>query len=153
VNINIIAVGGIKEIFYENACKEYLKRLSRFGKMSVIEVDEVQGKNSVQDIQREGMGILKKINKGDYVVALCIEGAQQSSEQFAEFMQQTALNGYGSITFIIGGSDGLSNEVKNSVSKKISFSKMTFPHQLMRVILLEQIYRGFKILSGESYHK
>ena len=153
MNINIIAVGGIKEIFYEHACKEYLKRLSRFGKMNIIEIDECQGKNGVQDVQKEGSNILKKINKGDFVVALCIEGAQQSSVQFADFMQQTANCGFGSITFIIGGSDGLSEDVKRAASKQISFSKMTFPHQLMRVILLEQIYRGFKILGGESYHK
>ena len=153
MNINIIAVGNIKEKFFADACGEYAKRLSRFGKLNITEIKECRGNSDMQDINAEGALILKKIPSGSYIVALCVEGKQKSSEELAELISDAGIDGFGSITFIIGGSDGLSDTVKNAAHLRLSFSKMTFPHQLMRVFLLEQIYRGFKINNNESYHK
>ncbi len=152
MNINILAVGGIKEKFFADACNEYAKRISRFGKLSLCEIKECRGGNT-QDIEAEGELIFKKIPSGSFVIALCVEGKTQSSEELADIMSTAGVNGFGSITFIIGGSDGLSEKVKSAAHLRLSFSKMTFPHQLMRVFLLEQIYRGFKINNNESYHK
>ncbi len=153
MNINIITVGNIKEKFFTDACGEYSKRISRFGKLSIYEIKECRGNGNVQDIEAEGEQILKKIPGGSYIVALCVEGKMLTSEGLAEIMQTAGINGFGNITFIIGGSDGMSEKVKNAAHLRLSFSKMTFPHQLMRVFLLEQIYRGFKINNNESYHK
>lgn len=152
MNINIIAVGGIKEKFFKDACGEYAKRISRFGKLNIYEVKECRG-GDMQDIEAEGELILKKIPPSSYVAALCIEGKEMPSEKLAELVSDIGLNGYGSITFIIGGSDGMSERVKKAANIRISFSKLTFPHQMMRVFLLEQIYRCFKINNNESYHK
>lgn len=153
MNISVIAVGNIKEKFFKDAAAEYIKRLSRFGKISIIEVDECRKNNTMQDIDAEGTEIIKKIKKGDYVVALCVEGKQKSSEELSELIKNAGIDGYGGITFIIGGSNGLSDSVKQIANVRLSFSKMTFPHQLMRIVLLEQVYRGFKILNNEKYHK
>ncbi len=153
MNINIIAVGTIKEKFTADAAGEYAKRISRFGKLCVYEIKECRGNGNTQDIEAEGELILKKIPSGSFVVALCVEGKMQSSEELAELIARAGVNGFGSITFIIGGSDGLSDTVKNAAHLRLSFSRMTFPHQLMRVFLLEQIYRSFKINNNESYHK
>lgn len=153
MNISVIAVGNIKEKFYRDAANEYIKRLSRFGKITITEVKECRKTSLMQDIDAEGDEIIKKIKKGDFVVALCIEGKQQTSEEFADTIKSAGINGYGGITFIIGGSNGLSEKVKQLASLRLGFSKMTFPHQLMRVVLLEQIYRGFKIINNENYHK
>ena len=152
MNVQIIAVGTLKESYWKAACQEYAKRLSRFGKLQIIEVPEaVRGTH--QDMQKEGAAIATKIKNGSYVVALCVEGKPMSSEKFAHTLQDAGLRGFGSVTFIIGGSDGLSEDVKSLSHLRFSFSEMTFPHQLMRVILLEQIYRAEKIIAGENYHK
>ncbi len=152
MNITIICVGNLKEKFYKDAANEYIKRLSRFGKILIKEIDEVQGYTS-QNVEKEGAAILKAIPKNSYVIPLCIEGKEISSTSFAEKISSLAIDGISEITFIIGGSDGLSDEVKATGNFKLSFSPMTFPHQLMRIILLEQIYRAFTIISGTSYHK
>lgn len=153
MNIQVITVGSLKEDFFRSACGEYLKRLSRFGKIQIDEVSECKGTNGKQDIEKEGQLILKRIPQRNYIVALCVEGKQMDSPAFADMMRVAALNGIGAFTFIIGGSDGLSTEVKTAAALRLSFSRMTLPHQLMRVVLLEQIYRGFKINHGENYHK
>lgn len=142
--INIICVGKIKEEFYRSAVNEYLKRLSRFAKVEIKELSE--GKNLLE----EGENILRQ-TKGK-IIALCIEGKKQSSEEFAKTIKSYIDKGE-ELSFIIGSSCGLSNEVKNSADIKLSFSEMTFPHMLMRVILVEQIYRAFMINVGSEYHK
>lgn len=144
IKVNIICVGKIKEEFYRSAVAEYLKRLSRFCRTEVIELPE--GKN----LDEEGAAILKRAN--GYVIALCVEGQKMSSTALA-FKIKTLCDGGQTITFIIGSSCGLSPQVKSAANLKLSFSDMTFPHQLMRVILCEQIYRAFMINSGSEYHK
>lgn len=153
MNISVIAVGNIKEKFFKDAAAEYIKRLSRFGKISIIEVKECRKNALMQDVEAEGADIIKKIKKNNFVIALCVEGEQKTSEELSDIIKTAGINGCGEITFIIGGSNGLSDEVKRLADMRLSFSKMTFPHQLMRVILLEQVYRGFKILNNENYHK
>ena len=143
--IRIICVGKIKEAFYRDACLEYLKRLSKYHK---ILIDEVMDSDKVS----EGSLILKKIQDKDYVVTLEIDGRQMDSLEFSDFLDKSFLKN-SNITFVIGGSDGLDDRVKRRSNDKVSFSKLTFPHQLFRVILLEQIYRSFKIIHNESYHK
>lgn len=143
--IKIICVGKIKEAFYRDAISEYLKRLSKYHKVEIVEVMD-------SNVKQEKELILKKIDKKDYLVTLEIEGKQVSSLEFAKLIDKTLII-HPNITFIIGGSDGLDDEIKGMAHYKLSFSKMTFPHQLFRVILLEQIYRCFKILNNESYHK
>ncbi len=152
MNISIICVGNLKEKFYKDACSEYEKRLGRYGKIKIIEVNEVQGEKS-QNLQKEGQLIISKIPKGSFVIPLCVEGKQLSSPTLAEKINSLAVSGTSEITFIIGGSNGLSDEVKALGGLRLSFSEMTFPHQLMRVILLEQIYRAFTIIEGSAYHK
>ena len=143
--IKIICVGKIKESFYRDAIEEYMKRLSKYHKVVIEEVMDSNMKN-------EGDFILKHIHHKDYVVTLEIEGNYLSSVEFADKIDKTLIH-YSNITFVIGGSDGLDDRIKNISNYKLSFSKMTFPHQLFRVILLEQIYRSFKILNNETYHK
>lgn len=143
--IKIICVGKIKESFYRGAIDEYMKRLSKYHKVEIIEVMD-SNINSEKDL------ILKKLDKKDFIVTMEIEGKELGSVEFANFIDKTLMN-YGNITFVIGGSDGLDNEVKSLSNYKLSFSKMTFPHQLFRIVLLEQIYRAFRILNNESYHK
>ena len=142
--VNIVCVGKIKESFYREAVAEYAKRLSRFVSFSVREIDE--GKN----LEEEGREILRAA-KG-YVIALCVEGKKLSSEALAAEVKKQYDRG-AEVTFIIGSSCGLCDEVKNAADFKLSFSDMTFPHQLMRVILCEQVYRAFMINSGSEYHK
>lgn len=157
--IKIIAVGKIKEDFYEKAIAEYLKRLSAYVKVNVIQVaDEKCGEwisEKEADIVRhkEAERILKNIKDTDYVITLEIKGKETDSEGFAKFINSLNLKGCSDIAFVIGGSIGLSTEVSKRADHKLSFSKMTFPHQLMRVILLEQIYRAYKIIKNEPYHK
>ncbi len=157
MNIDIIAVGKIKEKYFTQAVEEYQKRLSRFVKFTVTEVsdekipDNASEKEKAQILEKEGEKILSKIKDG-FVVALCIEGKQLDSEEIAAFLEKTSMNA-SRITFIIGGSLGLCDAVKQRAGLKLSFGKVTLPHQLMRVVLSEQIYRGFKILNNESYHK
>ena len=151
--INIITVGKLKEEFFVSACNEYQKRLSNEYKLNIIEIPQVKlyDNPNQKEIEKalcaEEEKILKQVEKG-IVVALCVEGKQKTSEEFAEI-----LNTSEPITFIIGGSHGLSDAVKARANIKLSFSKMTFPHRLFRVMLLEQIYRGVNILKGTPYHK
>ena len=159
MNIKIITVGKLKEKYLKEAVIEYMKRLTAYAKVEIIElVDEKETENSsLKDIElikiKEGKRILDKIKERDYLILLDVEGKQISSEDLANKIENLSLQGKSNLTFIIGGSNGVSEEIKNKSDFKLSFSKMTFPHQLMRVILLEQIYRGFKINKGEPYHK
>ena len=143
--IKIICVGKIKESFYRDACDEYLKRLSKYHKINIIEVMD-------SDRIHEKELILNKIDKKDFIVTLEINGKELDSVEFANFIDKSFLSN-SNICFIIGGSNGLDDEISKLSSYKLSFSKMTFPHQLFRVILLEHIYRCFKIINNESYHK
>ncbi|MBQ3053908.1 MAG: 23S rRNA (pseudouridine(1915)-N(3))-methyltransferase RlmH [Clostridia bacterium] len=152
MNITVICVGNLKEKFYKDACNEYIKRLGRFGKITIKELSESKGGNK-QDIEKEGKEIIKVMPKGSFIIPLCIEGKLLSSPALADKFSELANGGISEITFIIGGSDGLSAEVKDMGNFKLSFSPMTFPHQLMRVILLEQVYRAFTIIEGTAYHK
>ena len=159
MKIKIICVGKIKENFYKEAITEYAKRLSKFTSFSVIEVsDEKTDEKASQKenelvLSKEGKRILEQIGNDDYVISLCIEGKPLSSVDFSKKISEVMLNGYSNISFLIGGSLGLSDEVKKRSDFKLSFSEMTFPHQLMRVILTEQIYRALKIINNEPYHK
>lgn len=158
MNINIIAVGKIKEKYFISAIDEYAKRLSRFVKLNIIEVpdekipDNTSKKEEEIIKDKEGQKILSKINQNSFVIALCVEGSQLTSEELASKITNISMT-TSNITFIIGGSLGLSEQVKARSSLRLSFSKMTFPHQLMRVVLLEQVYRAFKINNNETYHK
>ena len=150
--IKIICVGNIKEEFFRDAIEEYKKRLTRYSKIEIIEVKDISYDDIDKSINLEGIEILKHIDSKDYVITLEIEGKELSSEEFAQKLESIqTINP--NITFVIGGSYGLSENVKERSNYKLSFSKMTFPHQLFRIILLEQIYRSFKILNNESYHK
>lgn len=158
MNINIIAVGKIKEKYFTAAIDEYSKRLSRFVKLNITEVadekipDRASDKEIEQIKEKEGGKILAKIPQGSYVITLCIEGEELSSEELAEKVAAVSMTN-SSVTFIIGGSLGLSDKAKSASQLRLSFGRMTLPHQLMRVVLLEQIYRAFKINNNESYHK
>lgn len=159
MKIRIICVGKIKEAFYREAVNEYTKRLSKFSSVEIVELpdektpDNASEKENLNIIEKEGMSILKSIKPGEYVISLCIEGKKLNSTGFADKLSDIMVQGSNTIDFIIGGSLGLSEKVKNMSDFKLSFSDMTFPHQLMRVILTEQIYRSFKIINNEPYHK
>ena len=159
MNITIICVGKIKEKYLRDAIDEYSKRLSRYCKLEIIEVqdektpDNASEKENLDIKNKEGKNILKHIKAGMCVVALALNGKMLTSEELSGFIDNLGVKGYGNIAFIIGGSLGLSQEVLKIADYSLCFSKMTFPHQLMRVILLEQIYRGYKIMKGEPYHK
>ncbi|MCR5580997.1 MAG: 23S rRNA (pseudouridine(1915)-N(3))-methyltransferase RlmH [Pseudobutyrivibrio sp.] len=159
MNVKILCVGKIKEKFYRDAVLEYSKRLSKYCSLDIIEVsDEKTTENSSETEisiikDKEGERILKHIKEKDYVIALAILGKQQDSVAFSQFIENLGLTGQSNICFVIGGSLGLSDQVLKRSNYQISFSKMTFPHQLMRVILLEQIYRAMRIMNNEPYHK
>ncbi|MEA4960254.1 23S rRNA (pseudouridine(1915)-N(3))-methyltransferase RlmH [Lutispora sp.] len=159
MNINIIAVGKLKEKYLKEAVSEYSKRLSKYCRMDIIEVADEKAPENMSRAEeaavkgREGQAILKHVKSDTYVIALAIDGKLLSSEVFADFINDLGIKGRSNIAFIIGGSLGLSDEVLKRADFKLSFSPMTFPHQLMRVILLEQIYRGYRINMGEPYHK
>ncbi len=154
----ILCVGRLKEAYWRDACGEYLKRLSRYGKPELVEVDDLPEPEHASDVdrqkimQKEGEALLKRIRPGDYVVALCIDAPQLTSEGLADLLKDRDLQG-GRTVFVIGGSLGLSPQVIARADRKLSMSKLTFPHQLARVMLLEQLYRARKILAGERYHK
>ena len=150
--IKIICVGKIKESFYREAIIEYQKRLSKYTKLEVIELPDVTTSNIEENIRKEAIMIQKYIGQKDYVITLEIEGTQVSSETFAQKIDSIYQTN-STITFIIGGSYGLSQNIKQMSNWSLSFSKMTFPHQLFRIVLLEQIYRAYKINHHESYHK
>lgn len=157
--ITIISVGKLKEEFFKSAEKEYAKRLAGFCDLKIIEVNQQQlpSNPSAGQIENalslEAEEILAKIPKGSEVVTLCIEGKLYSSEALSEAIEDNANIGSGNMTFIIGGSFGLSEEVKSKSKIRLSMSKMTFPHRLARIMLLEQIYRAFQIQAGSRYHK
>ena len=159
MNITIVCVGKCKESFYREAIAEYSKRLSRYCRLKIVEAaDEPtpEGAGAALEGQikdTEGERIIRAIPSRSYVIALAIEGKRSSSEAFAERIDHLALEGVSDLTFVIGGSLGLSSKVLAMADLKLSFSDMTFPHQLMRVILLEQIYRAFRIIRKEPYHK
>ncbi|MBQ1451859.1 MAG: 23S rRNA (pseudouridine(1915)-N(3))-methyltransferase RlmH [Clostridia bacterium] len=146
--INIICVGKLKEQYLKDAQKEYAKRLTAFCKLNIIELDE-----SMKGPEEEGKAILNKIEKDAFVYAMCIEGKQMSSEKLAEEISRKATEGKSNLTFIIGGSLGLSDDVKNRADIRLSMSEMTFPHHLARIMLEEQIYRAYQINSNGKYHK
>jgi len=159
MNIKIIAVGKIKEKYIQEGIREYSKRLSRYCTLEVIEIDDEKAPENLSDKemdivkQKEGERILAKVPQNSFLISLVIEGKQLSSEELAEKIETLMIDGTSDICFVIGGSLGLSDEVVSRSNFKLSFSKMTFPHQLMRMILLEQIYRGWRIIKGEPYHK
>lgn len=159
MNISIITVGKLKEKYLKQGIDEYLKRLSAYAKMDIIEVpdekapEELSETEMVQVKQKEGERILAKIHPDAHVIALAIEGKMKSSEELADNLDKLATYGKSKVAFVIGGSLGLSQEVLQRADDKLSFSKMTFPHQLMKLILLEQVYRAFRINRGEPYHK
>lgn len=159
LGISIICEGKLKEKYLRDACAEYEKRLGAFCRLSITELTpkrlpenptEGEIKNALSS---EGREIISKIPNGAMVYAMCIEGRELASEELASKLENCAVRGFGNVAFIIGSSYGLSDEVKQRADFKLSMSKMTFPHQLARVMLLEQIYRGFKISSGAKYHK
>ncbi|AGN38618.1 23S rRNA (pseudouridine(1915)-N(3))-methyltransferase RlmH [Bacillus paralicheniformis] len=159
MNISIVAIGKLKEKYLKQGIDEYIKRLSAYAKVDIIELpDEKAPENlSDQDMKivkdKEGERILSKISPDAHVIALAIEGKMKSSEELADNMDRLATYGKSKVAFVIGGSLGLSDAVLKRADEKLSFSKMTFPHQLMRLILLEQVYRAFRINRGEPYHK
>ena len=161
--ITILCIGKLKERYWRDACEEYAKRLGAFGKLQIVELDEerLPDRPSAAQIeaalQAEGRRILSKIDSGiqrsSLCIALCIEGRELSSPKLAEVFDKSGVDGHANLVFIIGGSWGLSPEVKQLAGLQLSMSPMTFPHQLARVMLLEQIYRAMQISSGGKYHK
>ena len=156
--VTVIAVGKLKEAYLEAACKEYSKRLCGYCSINIIELNPARAyENSAASVaaavEDEGKRIFEKIPPRAFIIPMCIEGKQLDSVKFSKLITDTAINGYSDICFIIGGSYGLSQKIKSAASFKLSMSEMTFPHQLARVMLLEQIYRAFKINEGSSYHK
>lgn len=159
MKVKLITVGKLKEKYLKDGISEYVKRLGRFTKFESIELpDEKTPDNASESenkliLEKEGRRILSRVGDRDYVIALAIEGKQFPSEQFAKEIEQATLKGHSEITFIIGGSLGLSLEVKKRANQLMSFGLLTFPHQLMRLVLVEQIYRAFMIQQGSPYHK
>lgn len=159
MNIKIICVGKLKEKYLKDGIDEYVKRIKRFADVKIIEnADEPIPDKASQAQEKlvlkcEGERIKKHIMPRDYVISLCVEGKQMQSEEFAKCISNITVDGYSTIDFIIGGSLGICDEIKSLSNLKLGFSKMTFPHQLMRLILTEQVYRAFKINANEEYHK
>ncbi|MBE4907885.1 23S rRNA (pseudouridine(1915)-N(3))-methyltransferase RlmH [Bacillus luteolus] len=159
MNISILTIGKLKEKYLLQGINEYLKRLTAYAKVEIIEMPDEKAPENLSDTemeqvkQKEGERILSKISEDTHVIALAINGKMKSSEQLAEDLDKLATYGKSKIAFVIGGSLGLSNEVMKRANDTLSFSKMTFPHQLMRLILLEQVYRAFRINRNEPYHK
>ena len=159
LTVNIICIGKIKEKYWTDAISEYSKRLSAFCKFNIIELNEEKTYNNPNDTQieailnAEGKRILSKISDSAYVVAMCIEGKIISSPELADKINDVSLSGKSTVDFIIGGSWGLSADVKRRADFKLSMSRMTFPHQMARVVLCEQIYRAFEINNNGKYHK
>ena len=159
MNITLITVGKLKEKYLKQAIDEYSKRLSRYCKLDIIELadektpDNASEKEEELIREKEGKAILSKIKENAFVVAMDLGGKNITSEEFSKFIEQQGTVGNSNIVFLIGGSLGLSDEVKKRANYKLCFSKMTFPHQLFRVMLLEQIYRAYRIMKNEPYHK
>ena len=159
MNITVVSVGKLKEKYLKEAIQEYSTRLTKYCKLDIIEVPDEKAPENMSAAEegivkfKEGQTILRNIKDDTYVIALAIQGKQLSSEKFADLISDLGLRGKSNIAFVIGGSLGLSEEVLKRADYHLSFSAMTFPHQVMRVILLEQVYRGFRIIKGEPYHK
>lgn len=159
MNITLVTVGKVKEKFYRDAIAEFEKRLSRYCKLDIIEVADEKTPDKASDSvenqikEKEAERILKNIREDAYCIALAIEGKKTDSVKFARHLEQLGVSGRSNIVFVIGGSLGLHDLVLKRSDETLSFSDMTFPHQLMRLILLEQIYRCYRIISGEPYHK
>lgn len=159
MKVTILCVGKVKEKFYRDGILEFTKRLSRYCKLEIIEVADEKTTEDASETEiniikeKEGKRLLKNIKEDAFVISLCIDGKQLSSEQLAEKIEHLGVTGTSHICFIIGGSLGLSDEIIKRADYKLSFSAMTFPHQLMRVILLEQVYRAYRIMNHEPYHK
>ena len=158
ININIICVGKLKEDYLKNAISEYSKRLSKYSNLNIIELQDEKLPNKINDTikekkkKKEGEKIISQIKKDSYTMVLDLKGKEMTSEDFSKKIDNIGVNGFSTINFIIGGTLGLSNEVLEKANELVSFSKMTFPHQLIRVFLLEQIFRAFKISNNETYH-
>lgn len=159
MNIKLVTVGKIKEKFMQEGIKEYEKRLKRYCQIDIVEIPDEKAPERLSDKEmemikrKEGNKILDKIQDNSYVIVLDIKGKSLSSEELADKLNTLGLSGNSKITFVIGGSLGLSKEVLDRADFKLSFSEMTFPHQLMRMILVEQVYRSFRIIKNEPYHK
>lgn len=159
MKISVVCVGKVKEKFYRDAIDEFIKRLSKYCKLEILEVADEKTPDQTSETEtklikdKEGERILKSIKEDAYVICLCIDGKELDSEELAKKVDMLGVSGTSHICFVIGGSLGLSDMVIRRADYKLSFSKMTFPHQLMRVILLEQIYRSYRIMNNEPYHK
>ena len=149
--ITLITVGKIKEKYIKEGIEDYLKRLSKYTKIELIELED-EAFDKTKTLKKEAEKIIKKINPKSYIVTLEIDGKELSSPELSELIEKTTIT-HSNITFIIGGSYGLDDEIKRLSNYKLSFSKMTFPHQLFRLLFLEQLYRSFKIMNNEEYHK
>lgn len=159
MNIKILCIGKLKENYLRDAQKEYEKRLSRFCKLEILELPEYKLKENAspkeeeKGREEEGNTILSKIKQNDTVIIMDLKGKEYTSEQYADYIEKLGVEGKSSLVFVIGGSTGIAEKVKQRGDIKICFSKMTFPHQLFRIMLLEQTYRAFKIINNETYHK
>lgn len=159
MKITVLTVGKIKEKYFTEGIAEYSKRLSRYCKLEIVEVadektpDNASETEELQIKEKEGDRLLKYIKDSDYVIALAIEGKQLDSVELSQKIEKLGVDGKSNVTFVIGGSLGLDQRILKRADFKLSFSRMTFPHQMMRMILLEQVYRGFRIAKNEPYHK
>lgn len=159
IGVTIIALGKLKEKYLRDACDEYIKRLSVLCKLKIVELEPVKLPDNASQaeidkaLEKESKEILSRVASNSKIVAMCIEGKQMPSEKLSRFFEETAVSGCGDITFVIGSSYGLSNELKKRADVRLSMSEMTFPHQLARVMLLEQVYRAFMISNSSKYHK
>lgn len=159
LNISIVCVGRLKELFWRDACAEYAKRMNGLCKFQIIEVEEERLPDNpsqaqiAKALEEEGKRLLNKVVGGTRIIALCVEGREMSSEALSSNLQSIAVSGISSVAFLIGGSWGLSPQVKQAAAQRLSMSPMTFPHQLARVMLCEQIYRAFQIANDGKYHK
>lgn len=159
MKIKVVTVGKLKEKYLKDGIAEYSKRISRFAKFEMIELsdektpDKASESENQKILEIEGQRILSKVGDRDFVIALAIEGKTFSSEEFSKQLEETSIKGFSTLTFIIGGSLGLSSSVKNRANLSVSFGRLTLPHQLMRLVLVEQIYRAFTIQQGFPYHK
>ncbi len=157
--VTVLCVGRLKERWWTEACEEYGKRLKGSCQFRIVEVEEERMPDKAaaahirHTLEKEGQRLLDALPKGAFVIAMCIEGRQYTSEALASAIEEAAVNGFGHLVFIIGGSWGLSEEVKKTAKLRLSMSAMTFPHQLARVMLCEQLYRAFQINGGGKYHK
>ena len=159
MKIKIVTVGKLKEKYLKDGIAEYTKRISRFAKLEMIELTDEKTPDKASELENqkiletEGARILSKVGERDFVVVLAIEGKTLSSEEFSKQLEQASIKGYSTLIFIIGGSLGLAPVVKNRANLSVSFGRLTLPHQLMRLVLVEQIYRAFTIQQGSPYHK